>query len=91
MEAEQPDLVVLDLHMPGMDGIDTLGQMMALNPKLPVVIYSVYERLKDNFMTWTADVYLVKSSDIEILKGEIERVLSERKAQGRWPIWPQDG
>jgi len=36
----QPDLVLLDVWMPGMDGIETLQKMRHLNPKAPIVIMS---------------------------------------------------
>jgi two-component system nitrogen regulation response regulator NtrX len=36
----QPDLVLLDVWMPGMDGIETLQKMRQLNPKAPIVIMS---------------------------------------------------
>jgi CheY-like chemotaxis protein len=51
----RPDLVVLDLRMPGMDGLEALQRMMALNQSLPVIIHSAYETYKDNFITWAAD------------------------------------
>ena len=78
---EHPDLVVLDLRIPGMDGVAVLERMMGLNSKLPVIIYSAYDIFRDDFMTWAAEVYLVKSSNVDVLKGEIRRVLSERKEQ----------
>ncbi len=35
---ERPDVVVLDLKMPGMDGLAVLQQVRSLNPTLPVII-----------------------------------------------------
>ncbi len=37
---KQPDLVLLDVWMPGLDGIETLQRMRHLNPKTPIVIMS---------------------------------------------------
>jgi CheY-like chemotaxis protein len=73
-----PDLVVLDIAMPGMDGIEALGRLLAENNRLPVILHSAYATYKDNFMTWSADAYVVKSSDLSELKAEIERVLARR-------------
>ncbi len=70
-----------------MDGIEVLGRRMGLNAKLPVIIYSANESFKDNFMTWVADSYVVKNSNLDVLKEEIERVLLERKGGG-CRIWP---
>ena len=75
VEAGSPDLVVLDLQMPRMDGINTLERMAALSLRPPVVVYSAYYRLRDNPVARTADAYVVKRSDLSALKREIERVL----------------
>ena len=42
VEKENPDLVFLDVKMPGMDGIEVLGRLRALNDALPVVIISAH-------------------------------------------------
>src|SRR5712671_3710631 len=39
-ERETPDLVVLDVKMPGMDGIEVLDRLRAMNDSLPVIIMS---------------------------------------------------
>jgi len=72
-----PDLVVLDIAMPGMDGIETLGRLLSKNNQLPVILHTAYATYKDNFMTWSADAYVVKSSDLTELKREIDRVLAK--------------
>ena len=76
-----PDLVVLDVAMPGMDGIEALGRLLARDNQLPVILHTAYGTYKDNFMTWSADAYVVKSSDLSELKAEIERVLAKRSQQ----------
>ena len=40
IESEPPDLVLLDIWMPGIDGIETLGKMKSQVPNLPVVMIS---------------------------------------------------
>jgi len=79
VEDLQPDLVVLDIQMPGMDGIETLGHLLSRDNQLPVIIHTAYAQYKDNFMSWSADGYVIKSSkDLSGLKAEIERVLAKR-------------
>lgn len=73
-----PDLVVLDIRMPGMDGLHVMSKLLEENNELPVVINSAYASYKDSFMSWAADAYLVKSSDLTELKKTINEVLESR-------------
>ncbi len=61
---------------------------MGLNARLPVIIYSAYGSFKDNFMTWAADAYVVKGSNVNILKEQIQRVLFERKQEAQ-QVWAE--
>jgi CheY-like chemotaxis protein len=38
-----PDAVVLDLAMPEMDGVETAKRMSAVNPDVPLILFTVYE------------------------------------------------
>jgi DNA-binding response OmpR family regulator len=75
------DLVILDLRMPGMDGIEVLGKILNRDNTMPVIIHTAYACYKDNFMTWTADEYVIKCSDMSILKGRIKEVLDRCKTR----------
>ncbi len=72
------DLVILDIMMPEMDGIEALGKILSRDKKIPIIIYTAYSNYKSNFMTWTADAYITKSSDIKELKDKISDILSTR-------------
>jgi DNA-binding response OmpR family regulator len=74
----EPDCVVLDINMPVMDGLDALGKMLERNPKLPIVINTAFSAYKDSFMSWSADAYVVKSSDLTELKTRIKETLNKR-------------
>ena len=69
------NLVIMDIRMPEMDGIETLGKVISLERKIPVIIYTAYSNYKSNFMTWTADAYLTKSSNLEELKSKINELI----------------
>ncbi len=79
IEADRPDLVVLDISMPGMDGIEVLGKILSKDKTIPVILNTAYSTYKDNFMTWSADAYVVKSGDLTELKERIKEVLEAHK------------
>ncbi len=73
---EQPfDLVVMDINLPKMDGIETMGRILSKHKNIPVIINTAYSSYKDNFMSWAADAYIVKSSDLTELKTKIKELL----------------
>jgi len=76
---EKPDIVILDIRMPGMDGIELLGKVLDMDRKIPVIINSAYSMYKNNFLTWMADAYIIKSSDLTELKVKIRELLDTRK------------
>ncbi len=69
------NLVVLDIKMPGMDGIQTLGEIKKINKDLPVILCSAYGEFKQDFSSWVSDGYVVKSADTSELKEMIGRIL----------------
>ena len=59
-----------------MHGLDALRKLLSINPNIPVIIHTAYSHYKDNFMSWAAEEYVVKSSDLTELKNAIKRVLT---------------
>ncbi len=73
-----PDIIIMDINMPKMDGIEAMGRILSTNKEVPVIINTAYSNYKDSFMSWAADAYIVKSSDLSELKGKIKEVLANR-------------
>ena len=69
------DCVVLDIAMPGMNGVETLAKMLDIDRQLPIILHTAYPSYKDDFMTWAADAYVIKSSDLSELKEQIAKAL----------------
>src|SRR4030042_5563629 len=65
---EKPQVVVLDIRMPVMDGIGTLTAMLGIDRQIPVILNTAYPQYRENFMTWGAEAYVIKSSDLTELK-----------------------
>jgi len=64
----------LDIYLPGMDGLETMGRILSKNRQIPVILYTAYSSYQDNFLSWAADAYLIKSSDLTELKETIKRL-----------------
>ena len=78
-QREHPDLVLLDINMPVMDGLDTLGKLLEVDNHIPVIIHTAYPGYQDSFTSWSADAYVVKSSDLSELKQTVHRLLTRVK------------
>ena len=71
-----PDLVILDINMPDMNGIEVLRQMKEMNPTLPIILSTAYHEYKQDLGAWASDEYIVKSSDLSELKEAVRKYLS---------------
>jgi CheY-like chemotaxis protein len=71
-----PDLIILDIKMSPVDGMQVLKQLRAKNLFIPVILYSDYPTYKEDFHTWLAEAYLVKSSDLTELKEKVREFLN---------------
>jgi two-component system response regulator (stage 0 sporulation protein F) len=70
-----PDLIILDINMPGMNGIDALRRIKEINPHMKVILASAYQEFKQDLASWASDEYIVKSSNLDELKAAVRRHL----------------
>jgi len=75
LEESLCDLVVLDIVMPEMDGLEVLAKIVSRYKKMPVILHTAYAHYKNDFMTWLADAFVVKSSDLSVLKKTVKELL----------------
>lgn len=73
------DLVLLDIKMPGMDGVEVLRHVKEKYKDLPVILCTAYPHYKHDFGTWASDAYVIKSSDLTELKQTIKEILSQSR------------
>ncbi|WP_020675164.1 response regulator [Geopsychrobacter electrodiphilus] len=72
------DLAVLDIQIKQESGLEMLQQIVREQKDLPVILCSAYNCYKDDFSSWLADAYIIKSSDLTELKNEIARQLKRQ-------------
>lgn len=73
---ERPDLVSLDIRMPGMDGLEVLSGIREIDMRIPIIVLTAYSSYKQDFSVWGADAYIVKSMDLTEYKQKIAEILS---------------
>ncbi len=75
VEQARPDLMTIDLRMPGMDGIELLSRVRIMHRDLPIIICTAYGDFRSDFGTWASDGFLTKSADLHELKSKIRELL----------------
>ena len=79
LEKEKPDLIVLDIVMPKMDGMEALGRIIGKDKTIPIILHTSHPGYQEDFMSWAADAYILKSTDLTELKKKIRGLLEERR------------
>jgi DNA-binding NtrC family response regulator len=69
------DVVVLDIRLGEDSGLALLREIKAANPAIGVVLSTAYARYQDDFTSWLADAYVVKSSDLDELRRRVLQCL----------------
>ncbi|RJQ46917.1 MAG: sigma-54-dependent Fis family transcriptional regulator [Nitrospiraceae bacterium] len=77
VDREHPSLVIMDVNMPGMDGIETLKQLKSLEPLLTVVIMTAFSTSEKAItaMKFGAYDYITKPVDNDMLLSLVEKAI----------------
>ena len=78
LQNQEFDLIILDIQMKGESGLQPLQNIVREKSDLPVILCTAFSCYKDDFSSWLADAYVVKSSDLTELKSEIRRLLDKK-------------
>lgn len=77
VEESQPDLVLLDVRMPELDGIEATAQIKARWPAVKVVVLSMYGEHWEEALAAGADAFVGKGEASKALLGVLATVLEE--------------
>ncbi len=79
----KPDVVIMDINLPEkMDGIQSMSKILSQDKDIPVIINTGYSEYQDNYMSWAADAYILKSADVGPLVEAVREALRKRGAAG---------
>ncbi len=78
---EDYDVVILDISMPGRDGLDVLKEIKSIKPKLPVLIFTIYpeDQFALRILKAGASGYINKEEEPEIIIEAIRRLNEGRR------------
>ena len=97
----QPDVVLLDLSMPEMDGLEAIPEISSSAPDTAIVVFSGFaaERMRDPALSSGADRYIEKGAPLDEVISTVREVADERRDDGdsgpdpghSKPLKPNDG
>lgn len=79
-ESSKPDLILMDVRMPGLDGLSAAGIIRELNPTIPIIATTAFAFETDREMALAAgcNEYMSKPLEAEKLKTMVERYLENK-------------
>jgi CheY-like chemotaxis protein len=94
-----PDAVVLDLNMPGIDGLSILRHLRILHPTLPVVVFSGHSAkdVEEETLNQGATAFIQKAFSLDLLGSWTKSAFTSRKVNlvnsirctaGETSTWP---
>jgi len=90
VKEEPPDLIIMDIKMPGRSGIEVLKEIKSIDPKSLVIIMTAYGTTETAIeaMKYGAFDYILKPFPIPRMKGLVEKAISLRKVMKEAVSYP---
>ena len=83
VRAQRPDVVLLDLAMPVMDGVEALPIIRELVPDARIIVLSAFAgAVREQVLDWGADGYLEKGTPLRKIVAYVEATLEGRPPPG---------
>jgi two-component system response regulator (stage 0 sporulation protein F) len=79
VKSEMPDIILMDMKMPGMNGLETLHEIKKVNDSILVVMMTAYGELEiiSEAMKLGINEYITKPFDINELRSVVKKVLDK--------------
>lgn len=76
---ENFDLLIADIKMPGMHGLDLIERIRERNSQIPIIMCSAYRLMEDDIIVKTSDVaaFFTKPIEIKTLKTKVFELIGE--------------
>ncbi len=86
--ADKPDVVLLDVNLPGMSGLEALAEIKTHHPSVIVVIITAYDDVETTIeaMRLHAFDFVPKPIDLEVVKSVLERAFRTQSVRSTLPI-----
>ena len=90
--ADKPDVILLDVKLPGMSGLEALGEIKANHPWVIVVIITAYDDVETTIeaMRLQAFDFVPKPIDLDIVKSVLERAFRTQSVRSTLPVEAAD-
>jgi DNA-binding response OmpR family regulator len=76
IESQRFDLVILDIQLDQESGLALLQTITRQKESPPVILCTAFNSYRDDFSSWLAEAYVVKSSNLDELKREVKKALA---------------
>ena len=86
--ADKPDVVLLDVKLPGMSGLEALGEIKVRHPWVIVIIITAYDDVETTIeaMRLQAFDFVPKPIDLDIVKSVLERAFRTQSVRSALPV-----
>jgi DNA-binding NarL/FixJ family response regulator len=84
-EQLKPDVILMDLAMPELDGFEATGRIKADHPEIGIIVFSIHDDVKtrEKACAVGADAFIEKEAETQLLINAIRKVSAE--AANHWP------
>ena len=82
-EEHVPEIVITEVRLPGMDGLDLMCRLLSRVPRPIVILHSRSSWHRDSFLSWAADADLTKADDTSELRAKVRELLESAEEDRR--------